>query len=122
MKYDSQFERELHKGPLKGCKHHPSLISYTIEKTYEPDFIRGKFLIEAKGRFRDRQESAKYLWIRKALPKSKELVFVFMNHRTPMPGATKRKKCGTKLSMGEWATKNGFRWYTPRTVPKSWSK
>lgn len=122
MKYDSKFEEDLHKGALSACKFHEASIPYTINRVYEPDFTIGKFVIECKGRFRDRNESNKYLWIAKALPKHKELVFVFMNHKTPMPGATRRKKCGTKQSMGEWATKQGIRWFTPRTTPKRWRK
>ena len=122
MRFDSNFEKELAFGVLKGCDYHTESIPYTIQRMYEPDFIKGKFIIEAKGRFRDRNESNKYLWIRDALPKGKELVFVFMNPKTPMPGAKRRKKCGTKQSVGEWATKNNIRWYTSRTVPNRWSK
>lgn len=122
MRYDSKFEEDLAKGPLRGCNYHTVSIPYTIERYYEPDFTKGKFIIEAKGRFRDRNESNKYIWIKKHLPKGKELVFVFMNHKTPMPGAKRRKKCGTKQSVGEWATKNKIRWFTPRTLPKRWSK
>ena len=121
VKYDSNFEKELHSKGLKGCSHHPKRIPYVIHREYEPDFQFGKVLIEAKGRFRDRQESAKYVWLRKSLPKGQELVFVFMNHRTPMPGS-KRRKNGTRQSMGEWATKQKFRWYTPRNLPLDWGR
>lgn len=121
-KYDSKFERELDKTVLKGCNYHPDKkVQYVIEREYEPDWQVGYTLIEAKGRFRDRLEAAKYIWVRKALPKRYKLVFVFQNHKTPMPGA-RRRKDGTKLSVGEWATKNGFEWYTPRTVPKNWGR
>lgn len=120
-RYDSNFEKELHTKGLKACTLHPKRMKYTIEREYEPDFQYGKTLIEAKGRFRDRQESSKYIHIRNCLPKSYTLVFVFMNHKTPMPGAKKRKD-GTKLSVGEWATINKFKWYTPRTLPPSWGK
>ena len=120
-KYDSKFEESLHKTVLSGCSYHTSRIPYTIEKEYEPDFIKGKTYIEAKGRFRDRAEAAKYLWIRESLPKGYKLVFIFQNHKTPMPHAQRRKD-GTKLTHGEWATLNGFKWYTPNTVPKSWRK
>ena len=121
IKYDSHFERTLHEGALKGCSFHPEMIKYTIKKRYEPDFIYGKTLIEAKGRFRDRQESSKYLWLREALPKGYKLVFVFMNHKASMPGARRRKN-GTRQSVGEWATKNQFIWYTPHNLPKAWGK
>ena len=119
--YDSHFERTLHEGALKSCAFHPPLIEYTIHKRYEPDFIFRRVLIEAKGRFRDRQESNKYLWIRDALPKGYSLVFVFMNHKASMPGARRRRN-RTRQSVGEWATKNNFTWYTPRNCPKEWGK
>ena len=121
VKYDSNFEQTLHQAGLKGCAFHPERIKYTIHREYEPDFVYGKTLIEAKGRFRDRQESSKYIHIRNALPKGTTLVFVFMNHKTPMPGS-KRRKDGTRQSVGEWATKSGFDWYTPRTLPHKWGR
>jgi len=121
IKYDSNFERTLHEAGLKGCQFHPPRVQYTIKREYEPDFLYRRVMIEAKGRFRDRQESSKYIHIRKALPKGYKLVFVFMNHKTSMPGA-RRRKDGTRQSVGEWATKNGFIWYKPRTLPREWSK
>lgn len=112
--YDSKFEQELHKGPLKKASYHTDKIPYTIESYYEPDFRWNDILIEAKGRFRDRKEAAKYVWIRERLI-FEELVFVFYNPKTPMPGAQRRKD-GTKQTHAEWAEKNGFRWYTKETI------
>ena len=122
LKYDSIFERNLHEGVLSKCKFHSDKVNYHIDHWYEPDFRYGNVLIESKGRFRNRQEATKYLWVRKALSVKTQLVFVFQNHKTPMPNAKRRKKCGTKQTMGEWATKHGFQWYTPRTCPEAWSK
>lgn len=122
LRYDSRFEKMLAENGLSACTYHPSTpVPYTIKRNYEPDFIKGKFLIEAKGRFRDRNESNKYLWIRESLPKGKELVFVFQNENTPMP-CSRRRKDGTRQTVGEWARKNGFLYYTPQTLPKRWSK
>lgn len=121
IRYDSRFEEDLHKGALSKCKFHPDKVHYKVERKYEPDFQYGNTLIESKGRFRDRTEATKYLWVRKALPVNIQLVFVLMNHKTPMPGA-KVRKCGTKQTMGDWCDKHGFVWYTPRTTPKAWSK
>lgn len=112
--YDSRFEYNLHKGPLKKTKYHTDKIPYSIETFYEPDFSWKDILIEAKGRFRSRQEAAKYVWIRRSLV-FEELVFVFMKPHTPMPGAKKRKD-GTKQTHAEWAEKNGFRWFTEHTI------
>jgi len=112
--YDSWFEYELHIGVLKPCKYHTGLVHYTQEKIYEPDFVVGDFLIEAKGRFRDSEEARKYVDIRNSLI-HEELVFVFYEPNTPMPRA-RRRKDGTKFTMAEWANKNGFRFYTVKTV------
>ena len=38
---------------------------------------------------------------------------------TASPGA-KRRKDGTKRSHAEWATANGFRWFSEDTIPDSW--
>lgn len=112
--YDSKFEQDLHKGPLKKAEYHSDKIQYSIVSYYEPDFRWKDILVEAKGRFRDRKEAAKYVWIRKALV-FEVLVFVFYNPNTPMPGAQRRKD-GTKMTHGEWADKNGFKWFTKETA------
>ena len=36
-----------------------------------------------------------------------------------MPNS-KMRKDGTKRTHGEWATSNGFRWYTEDTLPDAW--
>jgi hypothetical protein len=112
--YDSWFEYELHTGVLNKCDYHTAGISYTQTKMYEPDFVIGEFLIEAKGRFRDSEEARKYVDIRKSLI-FEELVFVFYDPKTPMPRA-RRRKDGTKFTMAEWADKNDFRYYTVETI------
>jgi len=121
--YDSTFEYELHSGILEEWKHHPETEDYIIEHKYHPDFIKDingiTILLEAKGRFWDYPEFSKYIWIKKALPKTKELVFLFANPNAPMPQA-KRRKDGTKRSHGEWATANGFRWFSRESIPDSW--
>jgi len=123
--YDSWFEYELHLKPLKGCKCHTEKVEYTQVKNYVPDFIRheGKYkiYIEAKGRFRDRSEARKYVDVKQGLGKDEELVFIFWNPKTPMPGAARRKD-GTRLTHGAWAELQGFRYFTTDTVPVEWSK
>ncbi len=121
MKYDSKWEKHLHTGVLKKWEFHPEpKISYIISKTYEVDYMKvvaGKtYYLEAKGRFRDSREAAKYVWIRKTLdPKTEELIFIFYNPNKPMPNA-KRRKDGTKHTHAEWADKHGFRWFTEETL------
>ena len=96
---------------------------YITHHTYKPDFIRKikgkKILLESKGRFWDHAEYSKYLWVQKALPKNTELIFLFANPASPMPGA-KRRKDGTKRTHAEWAETNGFRWYSEDTMPDKW--
>ena len=122
-KYDSIWEAVLHEGILKYWEHHTEKVPYVTEHTYEPDFFKivGKkrILLESKGRFWDHAEYSKYIWLRKALPKNTELVFLFANPSAPMPGA-KRRKDGTKRSHAEWAETNSFRWYSEESIPAAW--
>lgn len=121
--YDSMLEYNLHQDQLKGYDHHPEPIAYVSHHVYEADFVdpdEPNILIESKGRFVDKNSASKMLWVRKSNP-DKEIVFIFEKPETPMPFAKKRKD-GTKQSHGEWATKNGFRWFTPDTIPESWRK
>lgn len=115
-KADSKWEGKLRDTIFKELGWQGDKIEYVIPHKYTPDFVHGEVLIESKGRFRESSEARKYKHIRDALlPLKKELVFVFYNPATPMPHAKKRKD-GTKLTHGEWADKNGFRWFTEHTV------
>jgi hypothetical protein len=135
-KSDSKFEQRLRDGVLKDVEFHPDdKIEYVSRHKYEPDFVceipddKGSFhtiFIEAKGRFRDSKEAAKYKDIREAITEytcykgkqtfTYELVFLFQKPDTPMPHSKKRKKCGTKQTHSEWADRNGFRWFTEQTI------
>ena len=121
--YDSLWEYSLHQTLLKNWKMRGDPISYIIKKTYEVDFVNiigGKtILLESKGRFWDHAEYSKYIWIRKALPSTMELVFLFQKPYAPMPQAKKRKD-GTKRTHAEWADTNNFKWYSEQTLPKEW--
>jgi len=149
--YDSYLEYELHKNELKGCTYHPEKrIQYVSKHSYEPDFVteiclekdckctksrrcgRTKgILVEVKGRFRERKEASKYLDIRESLSQEdqaagnksqaeQELIFLFQDSDKPMPFAQRRKD-GTKQTHGEWASKNGFRFYClKKGLPKTW--
>ena len=123
--YDSWLEYDLHIGQLKGCRFHTTAVSYIQEKTYYPDFTLTAgavvLYIEAKGRFRDRAEARKYVDVREGLRSKEELVFVFQKPNVAMPGAQRRKN-GTRQTHAEWATLNGFRFFSPETVPKDWGK
>ena len=119
--YDSWFEYELHTGPLKGTTFHPGGVPYVQKRTYYPDFHKRignvDYYFEAKGRFRDRQEARKYIDVRDGLNSTEAIVFIFQNPATPMP-ASRRREDGTRLTMAQWAEKNGFEYYSPATLPK----
>ena len=121
--YDSKWEAKLHKSLLKKWDIHTEKLSYTIEHSYTPDFIKiingKKIYLEAKGRFWDHAEYSKYIWIQKSLPKNSELVFIFASPFAPMPH-TRRRKNGTKFSHAEWADKNNIRWYSEKNFPEEW--
>lgn len=119
--YDSMLEFNLHKDKLKNWEYHPSeTVEYTVPHYYEPDFVlesgRKVFLLEVKGRFRERKEASKYVYIQKACQEEgykgheeAEVIFLFQDSRKPMPHAQRRKD-GTRQTHGEWAEKNGFRY------------
>ena len=121
--YDSVWEYILHDTLLKDWEHHTEKVKYVVEHNYQPDFTRALqgtlILLESKGRFWDYAEYSKYIWVKKHLPINVELVFLFANASAPMPGS-KIRKDGTKRTHGEWATANGFRWYTEDTLPDEW--
>ena len=121
---DSKWELKLRDGVFQGVEYHPQKINYIkpeTKHTYSPDWKLdtkyGTIFVEAKGRFRDRQEYTKYLHVREALLPTQTLVFLFMNPATAMPGA-KRRKNGTIRSHAEWADGEGFAWYDERTIVK----
>ena len=139
--YDSRLEYDLHKNELKDFNYHPEeKISYVTRHQYEPDFVteicldqdcscaehrcsgRTKsILVEVKGRFRERKEASKYIAVREALEEDKEeIIFLFQEASKPMPFAGRRKD-GTKQTHGEWAEKNGFRYFClKKGLPKGW--
>ena len=115
--YDSWDEYDLHKGILKNELFHPPRVQYISKHTYQPDFQIDRpsenktYLIEFKGYFRDSKEAAKYTWIEQALDSNTQLLFVFSKIDKPIHFKAKRKACGTKMTHGQWAEKNGFDYY-----------
>lgn len=99
---------------------HTDKIPYLVEHKYNPDFTvrfpNGRVIhIEAKGYFQDAHETQKYPWIKKVLPEGHELVFLFEKPDKPIHFKSVRK-CGTKMSHGEYCEKNGFRFFTLETI------
>lgn len=118
--YDSQTELDLHLNQLKDCSYHTDKVTYSVEHTYEPDFIKVedgyKILIEVKGYFRTAQEASKYKHIGSSLKDNEVLVFIFDNKDKPLHFRQKRKD-GTKPTHAEWARKNGFMCYSLKDIP-----
>lgn len=125
-KFDSEFEEKLVAGVMKSFSYHSMTLDYVKPETnhrYTPDWVISKddgalVLIEAKGRFRSREEMDKYKNIRDSIAlweKPGELVFLFQKPSLYVFGA-KARKDGSKCSHAEWAQKQGFRWFTEQTI------
>lgn len=119
--YRSRLEERLGKGVLKNLEYETLSLPYTQEKFYKPDFINKDkgILFEAKGYFRTSQEAAKYVAFASQHPEW-TLVFIFSDPNKPLPWAKKRTTDGKRMSHGEWADKNGFKFCTEHSVRKDW--
>lgn len=118
--YDSLVEKRLHEGVLKNTQFHPEKIDYVSKHTYSPDFTYRdsdgiEWIIEAKSIFNDSSEASKYKSIRDCLKEDQILVFVLEKPEQPIYWSAKRKD-GSKQSMEEWCTRNGFLFFTEDTV------
>jgi hypothetical protein len=101
--YRSGLESVLAHG-LKGhdFEYEPYSVPYTMRRKYIPDFVKGKFLIEAKGFFRT-GDTMKYKSIRDCI--DGELIFVLSD-------PYKKVRKGSKMCMGQWCEKEGFAYFT----------
>lgn len=117
-KADSKFEGKIRDVYLSDWDFQGDKVAYSITHNYTPDFVKGKYIIETKGRFREPAEARKYLYIKEVLEKEgRELIFVFSSDKTLFPFAKKRKD-GTRQTQVEWAERHGFRWFTEETLPQ----
>ena len=106
IKYRNNFEADIGE-KLVDWNYEPYQIPYVTKRKYIPDFTKGNILVEAKGYFRV-GDTQKYKAIRDSLF-SQELVFVLTN-------ADKKVRKGSKITMGEWCDKEGFKWFTLKTL------
>lgn len=108
-------EYKLHIDVLSSYVFHPDRLSYTVAKTYEPDFSKTidgiTYLIEAKGVWWNSEEASKYKHIRSQMPDNYRLVFIFKNPDTKVLWAKKRKD-GTKQTHAQWCDKNKFVYFS----------
>jgi hypothetical protein len=115
MAYKSGFERTLatqltHSGV--GWSYETVKIPYTLDGTYNPDFILDNGIyIEAKGLL-DRESKRKMVAVHKQHPEL-DIRFVFMQADKKIPGS--------KQTHGEWATKNGYQ-FAEGKIPEEWLK
>jgi hypothetical protein len=109
IKYRSGLESAIHAKLSDDFEYEPFRLPYTIHRKYVPDFVHDekKILIEAKGYFRV-GDTQKYTAIRDSMPEW-ELVFVLSD---PL----KKVRKGSKLNMGQWCEKEGFKCYTVKTA------
>ena len=93
-----------------------NVIKYTkpaTEHRYTPDFrLPNGIIIETKGRFLA-SDRAKHLLIKRQHPKL-DIRFVFSRAKAPITS-------GSKTTVAEWATKNGFKW-AEKSIPLTWIK
>lgn len=86
-------------------------LTYTIEKTYNPDFkLPNGVLVEVKGYFPS-EDRAKMRAVKRAHP-DRDIRILFGNAHTKI-----NKNSKTTYAM--WADKNGFPW-ADKVVPKEW--
>lgn len=109
----SGFERTL-AAQLKALgiryEYEPVKLPFVIERTYTPDFKIGNMYIEAKGKL-DQDTRTKMIAVKKAHP-DLDIRFVFMR-------ADNKLSKNSRMTYGDWATKNGFQW-ADRLIPKEW--
>jgi hypothetical protein len=106
IKYRNNFESDIGE-ELVDWSYEPYQIPYVTKRKYTPDFTKENILVECKGYFRV-GDTQKYKAIRDSLY-TQELVFVFTN-------SNKKVRKGSKLTMGEWCDKEGFKWFTKETL------
>lgn len=123
-KYRSKFEAKLAELGMSEHPYESERIKYSVtkESLYTPDWVielphGGSLLIEAKGWFRTKAESDKYLAIKDVFTGDQELVFIFADpNKKAYPGIRKHTRSGYLFTMGEWADKHGFKYFTPERL------
>ena len=117
MVYRSPLEKRIH-SLIPKYEYEKEKLPYSIERNYIPDFVDKdkKILIEAKGFFRD-GDDRKYKAIRRCYPDWR-MIFVFTDPKKPVRKGGVPRKDGTRLSLGEWATQNGWEYCDEYTIPE----
>lgn len=102
-KYRSKLEAKIAEG-LKDWEYESEKMKYTIHKTYNPDFIKGKVFVEVKGFFRS-GDTQKYKAIHEQMLKEgKMFAFVWSSPHQKI-------RRGAKLTNAGWCEKQGIKWF-----------
>lgn len=88
-------------------EYEPTSHTYTITREYTPDFVQDNKWIEVKGFFRE-GDTHKYKSIREAYP---DIHMTFVFH-----APDKRVRKRNKITMAEWASKNGWDWISVKDL------
>jgi len=120
--YKNEFELGIHHTiPMFDYEDKARKVPYTTEAIYNPDFTLTTapwLLVEAKGRFQGgSKEAAKYVWVKRCHPEL-EIVFIFERPSNRAYQGCRRRSDGTYLTMGEWASKNGFAFFSSKNIPQ----
>ena len=94
--------------PRKRFKYEPYVVPYVMHRNYVPDFVDEDtgVLIECKGYFRA-GDTMKYKAVRDTV--DRELIFVLSD-------PNKKVRKGAKITMGQWCSKEGFKFFTVQQV------
>ena len=117
-KYRSMFEKNVAATLGDAVEYEPDRIPFTQpakKRSYTPDFkLREGVYIECKGLLSS-EDRAKMVWVRDQNPDLTFYIY-FQNSKVKI-----RK--GSKVTYGDWATKNGFEWGDYNSgIPKGWIK
>lgn len=94
-------------------EYEPIKLSYTLQKTYTPDFrLKNGIIIEAKGRF-DADMRRKMLAVKRGHP-NLDIRFVFQNAQNKLS-----KKA--KMRYWEWCDLHNYKW-AEGSIPPAWFK
>ena len=115
MAFRCKLEERVAAAIDKSWRYEPRGYNYTIFRKYTPDFVKHirnagsieEIWIEVKGYFRP-GDTAKYKAIRAYYPDHR-LIMCFSHPHKPV-----RK--GAKLTMAQWAEKEGWGWTTPQEI------
>jgi len=107
--YRSGLEEAFAKAvPRRKFRYEPFTVRYVMHRKYVPDFVYVPTgaMIECKGYFRA-GDTMKYKAVRDTV--DRELIFVLSD-------PNKKVRKGARITMGQWCSKEGFKFFTVQQV------